>query len=205
MMFDRFEDIKLISNLISREYAEGMFRLLAGYDGISASEAASRLDIHIRTAQDFLESLLSLGIVSKSEVLESRKPFFRYSIAEPKIDLKFDIHAFAHRGEFSIGTGHLVIEKNNEAVSLNYSEKEQRITSVTQLSGRGRDKKLRRISLTPVQGKFLYFLPFPTAKPESVASLMQKAGLPDVHLPEIYDIISILLDFDAIKLIPPPQ
>jgi predicted DNA-binding protein (UPF0251 family) len=197
-MYDKFEDIKLISTLIAREYAEGMFRLLSDYDGISASEAASRLDIHIRTAQDFLESLLSLGLVSKTEVLESRKPFFRYSIAEPKVELNFDLRSLSTKKELNISTGHLLIEKNNEAVSLNYSEKEQRITAITRLSGRGRDKKLRRISLTPVQGKFLYYLPFPTAKPESIDSLMLKAGLPETCLPEIYDIIGILLEFDAI-------
>ncbi len=42
---------------LSRDYAEGMFRLLVNYQDISASEAASRLGLHIRTAQDFLDTL----------------------------------------------------------------------------------------------------------------------------------------------------
>jgi len=40
---------------LSKEYAEDFFKLLVNYQDISASEAASRLNLHIRTAQDFLK------------------------------------------------------------------------------------------------------------------------------------------------------
>ena len=54
----------------SKDYAEEIFRLLVNYKDISASEAASRLNLHIQTAQDFLEAMTSLGIFSKKEVYQ---------------------------------------------------------------------------------------------------------------------------------------
>ena len=58
-----FREVSQTSDLLARDYAENFFRLLARYRDISASEAASRLDLHIKTAQDFLEELNTLGIV----------------------------------------------------------------------------------------------------------------------------------------------
>jgi len=60
------------ASLLSKDYAEDVFALLVNYQAISASEVAARLNLHIKTAQDFLESLAQLGILSKEEVLENR-------------------------------------------------------------------------------------------------------------------------------------
>jgi len=57
-----------LGSLISKDYAENFFKLLVIYQDISASEAASRLNLHISTAQDFLEGLNSQGIVSKKRI-----------------------------------------------------------------------------------------------------------------------------------------
>ena len=45
------------ASLLSKDYAEDIFRLLVNYQAISASEVATRLNLHIKTAQDFLEAL----------------------------------------------------------------------------------------------------------------------------------------------------
>ncbi|MCK5220255.1 MAG: hypothetical protein KAR14_01620, partial [Candidatus Aminicenantes bacterium] len=55
--FSGFEDVRKISTLLSREYTYNFLKLLMNYRDISASEAASRLELHIKTAQDFLEGL----------------------------------------------------------------------------------------------------------------------------------------------------
>ena len=60
-----FNTASKLSSLISKDYAEDFFKLLVMYQDISASEAASRLNLHTKTAQDFLEGLDSFGIVSK--------------------------------------------------------------------------------------------------------------------------------------------
>jgi DNA-binding IclR family transcriptional regulator len=65
-----FERASQLGGCLSKDYAPEMFRLLVNYRSLSASEAASRLDLHVQTAQSFLETLASLGILDKEESLE---------------------------------------------------------------------------------------------------------------------------------------
>ena len=67
-----FETAAQFGAILSKDYAEDFFKLLVNYQDISASEAASRLSLHIRTAQDFLENLTDLKIVKKTEVFEKK-------------------------------------------------------------------------------------------------------------------------------------
>ena len=50
------------------------------------------------------------------------------------------------------------------------------------------------------QGKFLYHLPFPSAKPLSVYEIMQKADVDDSYLPEILDIVELLEEYQVIEV-----
>jgi len=75
-----FKTAAILGTYISKSYAEDFFKLLVNYHDISASEAASRLGLHIRTAQDFLDAMASLGILEKVEVYEKKRPYFRYSL-----------------------------------------------------------------------------------------------------------------------------
>ena len=79
-----FKTAARLGTYISKDYAEDVLRLLVNYTDISASEAASRLNLHIRTVQDFLEAMESLGIVKKEEVSEGKRPYFRYSLEEER-------------------------------------------------------------------------------------------------------------------------
>jgi predicted transcriptional regulator len=80
-----------LSAYLSKDYADDFFKLLVNYQDISASEAASRLSLHIRTAQDFLEGLADLGILKKTEVHEKKRPYFRYNLVSPKINIEVDL------------------------------------------------------------------------------------------------------------------
>jgi predicted ArsR family transcriptional regulator len=62
-----FTEVSKISNLLAKEYAADFLRLLKVYKTISASEASSLLELHIKTAQDFLEGLTQMGILKKEE------------------------------------------------------------------------------------------------------------------------------------------
>ena len=76
-----FRNAAKLGTYLSKDYAEDFFGLLVNYQDISASEAVSRLGLHIRTAQDFLEAMASLGILEKEEVYEKKRPYFRYSLS----------------------------------------------------------------------------------------------------------------------------
>jgi len=53
------------------------------YQALSASELTTRLDLHIKTAQDFLELLTELGIVTREEVLEKTVPITTIFLTKP--------------------------------------------------------------------------------------------------------------------------
>ena len=69
-----FKQAAILGSFISKDYAEDLFRLLATYSSISVSEAASRLNLHIKTVQDFMEALFDLGILDREEVYEKKRP-----------------------------------------------------------------------------------------------------------------------------------
>lgn len=79
------------ASLLAKDYAEDIFSLLVNYQAISASEVAARLNLHIKTAQDFLEALEELGIAGKEEVYEKKRPYYRYSLKETRILIDIDL------------------------------------------------------------------------------------------------------------------
>ncbi len=85
----KFETAARLGAIISKDYAEDFFKLLVNYQDISASEAASRLSLHIRTAQDFLDSLTELELVKKTEVFEKKRPYYRYT-SDPNQSLSWN-------------------------------------------------------------------------------------------------------------------
>ena len=68
-----FKKAKILSNYLSRDYAETVFRFLVNYKNVSASEIASRLNMHIRPIQEFLETMTLYDIVEKEEVYEKKR------------------------------------------------------------------------------------------------------------------------------------
>jgi hypothetical protein len=61
-----FKTAAVLGNCLSKDYAESFFKLLVDYRDISASEAASRLNLLINTAKDFLESVTSVELVDNN-------------------------------------------------------------------------------------------------------------------------------------------
>ena len=66
-------------------------------------------------------------------------------------------------------------------------------------TGTGRDRKEQKISLTDLQGTFLYYLPFPNAKALSIEDIIRKAGLEVEVAPEILDIVGLLKEYEVIE------
>jgi len=187
-----------LGNFISKDYAEELFRLLVNYQDISASEAASRLNLHISTAQEFLEAMASLGIVDKKEVYEKKRPYFRYALKQKKIIMEIDLgQILTGRPEGRLAQR--IREKPDSGARFATARNNQSLSSVTIWIGEGRDRKERKISLTGAQGKFLYHLPFPSALPLSMSEIMKSAGIDETFLPEIIDIVDLLENFGVIE------
>ena len=193
-----FKTAAKLSSFISKDYAQDFFELLVNYQDISASEAASRLGLHIRTAQDFLEGLAELSVLQKEEVYEKKRPYFRYSLATQRISIEVDLSEIKKEqkpGDLS----RLIREKANAGANFSLARGGDYISHVSFWTGEGRDRKERKISLTTPQGTFLFHLPFPQADYSSLAEIMHKANVEESYTPEILDIVELLIKYEIIE------
>jgi len=195
-----FETAALYGAIISKDYAEDFFKLLVNYQDISASEAASRLSLHIRTAQDFLENLTELEVVKKTEVFEKKRPYFRYTLVQTNLKLDLDLSIFEKENPGE-GLSRLIREKKENGANFAIARTGDCFSTVTVWEGEGRERQEHKISLTTPQGKFLFHLPFPQARPVTISDIMEKAVVEEDYSKEIQDIIDELIRLDVIEVL----
>ena len=195
-----FKTAAKLGHYISRDYAENFFELLVNYRDISASEAASRLNLHINTAQEFLEAMTALGVVTREEVHQKKRPYFRYSLKTDKISMEVDL-ADVRRPRSEDKLAAQIRERKNAGARFVTARSGQAISNITIWTGQGRQRQERKVNLTTPQGTFLYHLPFPDGQPLTVPDIMQKAGIDHDLAPEILDLIELLLEYDVIETV----
>jgi len=188
------------ASLLSKDYAEDIFRLLVNYQAISASEVATRLNLHIKTAQDFLESLEQLGILSKEEVLEKKRPYYRYILKQTRLVIDIDLMQ-VKREPSAKSLSINIREKENAGARFSAARSDDYITSVTIWTGSGRERTERKFKLTTPQGRFLFHLPFPKAEPLTVDEIMHKAEIDASLAPEIIDLVQLLEKYNVIEVL----
>jgi hypothetical protein len=194
-----FRQAAILGSYISKDYAEDLFRLLVTYTSISASEAASRLNLHIKTVQDFLEAIAELGILEKEEVFEKKRPYFRYVLKVSTISMELDLSQLFPIDQKSDEPDLRIRERKNAGVRFTTARNNQYISSVAIWLGKGRERTERRINLSIPQGKFLFHLPFPSAECLSIQEIMKKANVDDSHTSEILDIVNALIELKVIE------
>jgi len=197
-MSTNFDKIMLFSSYMSKNYAPDILRVLYTYQDVSASEAASRLGLHINTVQDFLEAMHKSDIVSKEEVYEKKRPYFRYRLNSVKLKLEVDLSEI-FQGDADDSIEIKIREKANSLATFNRSRNNLYFSSVMILTGEGRDRKEKRINLTTPQGVFLYNLPFPDGQFQTISNIMLKAGIDEKNLPEINDIVNLMIEYQVIE------
>lgn len=189
------------ASLLSKDYAEDIFRLLVNYQAISASEVATRLNLHIKTAQDYLESLEQLGILTKEEVFEKKRPYYRYVLKQTRLIIDIDLMQVKREPSHN-SLAATIREKENAGARFSIARSDDYITSVTIWTGSGREREERKVKLTTPQGRFLFHLPFPKAEPLTVQEIMQKAGIDENLAPEIIDLVQLLEKYNVIETLP---
>ena len=194
-----FKLAAILGSFISKDYAEDLFRLIATYSSISASEAASRLNLHIKTVQDFMEAMYDLGILDREEVYEKKRPYYRYTLKLKKIAMELDLSTLFPKEDSNDRTTMKIREKKNAGVRFTTSRDNQYISNITIWSGKGRDRAERKINLSIPQGRFLFHLPFPSAEFQSIGKIMQKADVDSSNTSEILDIVDALIELGVIE------
>lgn len=195
-----FKTLAQLSTLLSKAFAEDFFRLLLAYQTISASEAASRLNLHIKTAQDFLEGLEKLGVVSRREVFEKKRPYFRYTLEQEILRIEFDLKRLRPDAVRSEQLEEILIrEKKNAGAVFKTSPRTGALSAITFTTGKGRTRSERKISLTENQGRFLFHLPFPTEEPLSVRAIMDRTEIDSVYEREVMDMVRYLVEAGIVE------
>lgn len=195
----KFEQAAKLGLYISKSYSKDVFRLLNNYRDISASEAASRLGMHIQTVQDFMEAMVELEILSKKEVVERKRPYFRYTLVKQKFAIEIDLQKELKESlEDSLDQSR-IREKKNAGVRFSMARNGQYFSTVSIWVGKGRERSEKKINLTTAQGKFLYNLPFPDGEFLSLEEIRIKAGIEIEHLPEIKDLVEELVMLKIIE------
>jgi len=191
-----FDAFTHLATFFSRKFSKELMSLLVQYNDISASEAASRLGLHIKTVQDWLEGLSALGLLNQRTVAEGKRPFNRYSLTQNRCSISIDFGQLALPAD---DQNMCIREKKNADAQFTTASRGKAISSISIISGKGRSKDVRKLNVNPRQGSFLYFLPFPTAKPKSISEIMDQAGLGHEFLGEIFDLVNLLLKFKIVE------
>lgn len=194
-----FKEAAILGSFLAKDYAKDFFKLLVNYKSISSSEAASRLNLHIKTAQDFLEAMTDLSILKKEEVYEKKRPYKRYTLVVNTININLDLDALGTNRAPDDQREIRIRESKNTGVNFNTARNSQYFSSVTIWIGKGRERTERKLNLTIPQGKFLFHLPFPTAYYESIAAIMHKADVEESNTSEILDIVDALINLKVIE------
>jgi predicted transcriptional regulator len=194
-----FETASRLGALISRDYAQQFFKLLVVYQDISASEAASRLNIHVKTAQDFLEGLHRNEILSRREVIEKKRPYFRYSLAKTRVTIEVELSMLhSEKGDRKKLQWKIKERKHSGSMFKTFG-KSDRLSAIHFFTGEGRSRKEIRLNLTGSQGNFLYYLPFPTESAAQISEIIEKSGVEPAAIPEILDIVEELIRYRIIE------
>ena len=188
-----FETASNIAMLLAKSFARDCFRLLVTHQDISASEAASRLDLHIRTAQDFLEGLYQEGIVTRAEVMEGKRPYYRYALKRHLIRIELDLRKLLDFDKERSRVNVPIRERKNNGAVFHSPNNQDLISGITLFTGEGRRRKERKINLTRNQGRFLFHLPFPNSDFLDIKTIMRKAELTEDKVLEILDLVNDLI------------
>ena len=197
----KFEEAARFGTYISKSFSKDIFKLLNNYRDISASEAASRLGMHIQTVQDFLEAMADLRILSKKEAFERKRPYFRYTLQMQKIVFELDLVEELKNTEGDSLTNSKIREKKNAGVRFSLARNGQYFSNVAIWAGKGRERTEKKINLTTAQGKFLYNLPFPDGENLTLHEICTKAGIEDDQMPEIKDLVEELIHYKVIEVL----
>jgi predicted transcriptional regulator len=198
-MNDNFNKLILFGSFVSKSYAKDILNVLYTYQDVSASEAASRLGLHINTVQEFLEAMYKSDIISREEVSEKKRPYFRYKLSSNKFKFELDLDDLFREEEKTDLKYMKIREDKNSPATFKRAKSNTYFSSVLIMTGEGRERKEKRINLTNDQGIFLYNLPFPDGKFQSITDIMKKANVTIKNFPEILDIVNLLIEYRVIE------
>lgn len=134
----------------------------------NASSIASSLNIHTVTVQRVLETLARYGFVSVEEKRGVGRPSRNFTYLGGTLTVDLD-KLFS---DYSL-KDNLVRESGNPEVSFSYDVDKETVNAIL-IGG----KKGEKIKLDPKTGRFLWLVPPPDSKGETIEHICKEAGIP---------------------------
>ncbi len=151
----------------------------------NASSIASSLNIHTVTVQRVLETLARYGFVSVEEKRGVGRPSRNFTYLGGTLTVDLD-KLFS---DYSL-KDNLVRESGNPEVSFSYDVDKETVNAIL-IGG----KKGEKIKLDPKTGRFLWLVPPPDSKGETIEHICKEAGIP------LIDAIRFCLKMEEIEIL----
>jgi predicted transcriptional regulator len=151
----------------------------------NASFIADNLNIHILTVQRVLETLEKYGFVKSKEKRGVGRPskIFSYLGGEFKVNLDKIFSGYDLKDK-------LIRETGIDKISFSYDVDKEVVNAIL-IGG----KKGEKIKLDPKKGRFLWLVPPPDSKGETIESISKKAGIP------LIDAIKFSLEMQDLEIL----
>ena len=197
------DKIKRLSNLIGKEYTGKILNILFQNPYKSASEVAKILNIHIATAQSYLEELEKFNIISFRTHKVGTRPYKEYFPIKSQIKIEIDLNKAS---EINIKNRQyfekrLIREKKDLNVLYDIKQNESKIIKVYIHDDSERKRIKYSLDLNDIEGKFMWFIPFPSENPCSILDICKKAEINEYNLKHIKDFVEKLYDHNLIDIV----
>ncbi|MFX1294080.1 MAG: hypothetical protein ACFFD2_04380 [Promethearchaeota archaeon] len=207
MNFNKFEVIskktKKLSNLIGKEHTDKILHILYKTPNKSASEIAKILNIHIATAQSYLEDLEKFDIVKFRIRKEGIKPYKEYFLIKTKIRIEIDLNELdkVDQKEQEILRRTRIREKKDLKILYEINQEKSIIKRIHFYEDIGRKNIQYSLDLDELEGRFTWFIPFPSAELQTILKICEKAGIYKIHQQKIIELIKKLEEFGLIEVV----
>ncbi len=172
------EKVREVATILSREYTLEILQETYVHERCTASEIARELGIHVATAMRTLAEMESAGLIARRD--RPGTDLDEYSLTSPRFEILLDLRAEAQKvatGAISRAKKMYVREKPNRKVIAEADEEGGRIVRLVFVKGPRWRSAVETLALSEDEGRFLFHIPFGSARAESVGAVCQKAGI----------------------------
>ncbi len=174
------EHVREVATILSREYSLEILGELHARGWCTASEVARELGIHIATAMRKMSEMESTGLVTRR--VRSETNLEEYAVTNPRIEVVLDLEEEARTAgdDAKVRAARTFVrERPNRKVIAEADEERGRIVRLVLVKGPRWRSAVETLALTEDEGRFLFHIPFASARAESVAAVCAKAGISD--------------------------
>jgi predicted ArsR family transcriptional regulator len=201
---DKLTFMKL-TEVLGKEHNINILEEIYIKEWATATEIANELKVHVATAMRKLSELENIGLVKKRLRKGTNRPTYEYTLTSSKIDLSLDFAKTSRKksGEAVKEAERMYIRENaNPDIVFEMNEKDKVITKVNLMQktvGGLRKKVEKSLSLTELEGRFLWKLPFKSEPGKSIIEICLNSNIKKPS--EIKKILKLVDNLKKLKVI----